>query len=157
MTRPDVRLEARARLATIDDKDQLFRLSRAFATTRGFTIDDDARMRALELVLSVPAVGRVLTVEERGGLVGYALLAWAFDLRVGGRTTWLTELYVVPEWRGAGRAKAMVELAKTTARDAGAQTLHALATDPDKDAMRLYKSAGAALDPRRIFTLLVQG
>lgn len=152
MNRPDVRPTPRARFAVLDDKDQLFRLTRAFSTTRGITIDDEARGRALELVLSVPAVGRVLITEERGGLSGYAMLAWAFDLRVGGRTTWLTELYVVPEWRGAGRATAMLELAKKVATDAGAKTIHFLATDPDRDAMRLYRAVGATPDPRRIFT-----
>lgn len=152
MSRPETRPPARARFANLDDRDQLFRLTRAFSTTRGITVDDDVRARALELVLSVPAVGRVVVTEERGGLSGYAMVAWAFDLRVGGRTTWLTELYVVPEWRGAGRASAMLALAKKVAGDAGAKTLHGLATDPDREAQRLYRHLGAEPDARRVFT-----
>jgi GNAT superfamily N-acetyltransferase len=153
MTRPDVRLAAHARVATIDDKDQLFRLTRAFANTRGLTIDDETRLRGLDLLLSVPAVGRFLVVEERGGLAGYAAIAWAFDLRHCGRTAWMTELYVVPEWRGAGRAKALLDLAKTTARDAGAHALHFLSAEADKDAVRLYRAMGAGPDARRIHTV----
>ena len=78
-----------------------------------------------------------------GSLIGYACLHWRLDSVEAREVVCLHDLYVVPEQRGAGVGRALLEVAVDVARRRGAPSL-VWSTAPDNTtAQRLYDATGA--------------
>ncbi|MEQ8603810.1 MAG: GNAT family N-acetyltransferase [Marivibrio sp.] len=76
--------------------------------------------------------------------VAYALAQDFFDTDTGRMGLWLFDLYVEPDWRGAGLGRSMI--AALAARAAGqGKGMIALAAYRSNPARRLYERIGAAL------------
>ncbi len=81
--------------------------------------------------------------EPGGPLVGYACLHWRLDTVTAHEVVCLHDLFVVPEVRGAGAGRALLEAAAEVTRDRGASAL-VWSTAPDNTtAQRLYDRTGA--------------
>jgi GNAT superfamily N-acetyltransferase len=63
---------------------------------------------------------------------------WVYD----GLHSYLEELYVVPEMRGRGLGRALLEAALETAREAGATTMELGTSEDDVTARALYEKLG---------------
>ena len=73
---------------------------------------------------------------------GLALLRFRPALWSAGRECYLAELYVVPERRGHGLGRALMEAAIALARSAGADHMDLTTGDDDVAARALYESLG---------------
>ena len=83
-------------------------------------------------------------VDGSGPLVGYACLHWRLDSVTAKEVVCLHDLYVVPEVRGTGVGRALLESAADVARARGAASL-VWSTAPDNaTAQRLYDATGVA-------------
>ena len=83
-------------------------------------------------------------VDGGGPLVGYACLHWRLDTVAAKEVVCLHDLYAVPEVRGTGAGRALLEAAADVARSRGAASL-IWSTAPDNaTAQRLYDATGAA-------------
>lgn len=81
--------------------------------------------------------------ESDGPLLGYACLHWRLDTVVAHEVVCLHDLFVVPDARGTGAGRALLEAAADVARDRGASAL-VWSTAPDNTtAQRLYDRTGA--------------
>lgn len=79
-----------------------------------------------------------------GALVGFACLHWRLDTVGAREVVCLHDLYVVPEHRGSGVGRALLEVSADVARTRGALAL-VWSTAPDNvTAQRLYDRTGAA-------------
>ncbi len=74
--------------------------------------------------------------------VGVAQLRSREYLFTGAPTCYLEELYVVPDRRGEGHGRALMETAMTTARERGATTMELGTAMSDRAARGLYESLG---------------
>lgn len=74
--------------------------------------------------------------------VGVAQLRFREYLLTGEPVCYLEELYVVPESRGRGHGRALVEAALTAARARGATTIELGTASSDTAARGLYESLG---------------
>ena len=74
--------------------------------------------------------------------VGIAVLRLRQAIWSRGRECHLAELYVVPEQRGLGVGRALMEAAIDEARRRGAETMDIGVDEPDQAARRLYESMG---------------
>jgi ribosomal protein S18 acetylase RimI-like enzyme len=74
--------------------------------------------------------------------VGIALLRIRPSLWGRARDAYLEELYVVPERRGHGTGRALLEAAMDAARQAGADHFELTTAETDVEARALYESAG---------------
>lgn len=85
--------------------------------------DIDMKGAALERVVRgmVETSGRgiILAAREEGRTIGVAVLAHTWSLEMGGLTTWLDELYVLPEKRNGGRGTKLLRAAIEAARAEG--------------------------------------
>lgn len=74
--------------------------------------------------------------------VGVAQLRFRDYLFTGAPISFLEELYVVPDRRGAGHGRALMEAAIGRARERGCTTMELSTTTSDRAACALYESLG---------------
>jgi GNAT superfamily N-acetyltransferase len=102
----------------------------------------DAQREGLRAILASPSVGRLLVAEEAGVLLGMANLLYTQSTALGGRVAILDDLVLMPDARGKGLGKRLIEAAIETCRAEGCRriTLH---TDYDNyHAQALYERTG---------------
>src|SRR5690242_10974893 len=73
---------------------------------------------------------------------GFAQLRFRPWVHTAGLHAYLEELYVVPDLRGRGLGKALLEAAVDTARSEGADFMELGTSEDDRAARALYESAG---------------
>ena len=135
-----MRARASIRLARAADAPAFGRLLHAFNTEFGEpTPDADViAERAAPLIKS-----REITVLFAGdGPDGFAQLRFRPSLYTGALDAHLEELYVVPERRGQGLGRALLEAAMDHARARGAARIDLGTSEDDVAARALYESTG---------------
>lgn len=95
--------------------------------------------RRLEALL---ATDETVVVLGGAGPDGVAVLRFRPSLWSDGPECYLAELYVVPDRRGQGLGRALMNAALATARDRGAASIEICVDEPDVPARRLYESLG---------------
>lgn len=96
--------------------------------------------RTFDALMAGDPMVKAYLIEEAGVTAGYALLAVTWSNEAGGRTVWLDELYIRPQFQGKGLGKAFFAFLhqewKETMR-------FRLETEEDNDgARRLYSRMG---------------
>ena len=132
--------DKRIRLATPADARVFGRLLHAFNTEYGDPEPDAATIaeRAAPLIAS----GEVTVLFAGEGPDGFAELRFRPSLYTGALDAYLEELYVVPERRGHGLGRGLLEAAMELARERGAARIDLNTTVDDAAARTLYESAG---------------
>jgi ribosomal protein S18 acetylase RimI-like enzyme len=139
------------RIATLDDVDALFPRTRALNDHEGIEISDAALDAALRQLLDDASIGCAWLIERDGGVIGYAIVTYGFDLEFAGREGWLTEMWVDPEQRRGGVATAALALLAAELRARDVRAMH-LQVRPDNPALRVYQRAGFETVPRLVLT-----
>ena len=128
------------RLATPDESGDIARLLHDFNTEFGVATPGVAFL--------TDRVARLLESEEIAVLLagegpdGLAVLRLRPALWSEGLEAYLAELYVVPELRGNGIGRALLEATMSAAREAGAVGIDLNTSETDRAARALYESAG---------------
>jgi ribosomal protein S18 acetylase RimI-like enzyme len=132
--------ERQIRLASASDAPAFGRLLHAFNVEFGEpTPDADVfAKRAAPLIES----GEVAVLLGGDGPDGFAELRFRPSLYTGTLDAYLEELYVVPERRGHGLGRALLEAAMEHARERGAAHIDLGTSEDDVAARALYESAG---------------
>jgi len=106
--------------------------------------DDDLEALARALIADQRNEGLQLIARgEEGGPLGFATVFWSWQTLNAARAAVMNDLFVVPEARGEGVGRALIEECRRCARDRGAAEL-VWETAPDNEtAQRLYRSIGA--------------
>ena len=128
------------RLATAADAPTLARLLHAFNTEYGQPEPDADTIaeRAAPLIES----GEVTVLFAGDGPDGFATLRFRPSLYTGALDACLEGLYVVPERRGHGLGRALLDAAMNVARERGAARIDLNTSETDVAARALYESAG---------------
>lgn len=91
---------------------------------------------------SLVVLARAWIVRAAGRAVGYLIITLGDSVEYGGRDGFIDDVYLVPEARGQGLGRKLVELTVIEAARLGIRTLHLeVATENDR-ATSLYRSAG---------------
>jgi ribosomal protein S18 acetylase RimI-like enzyme len=132
--------ETRIRLASAADAPAFGRLLHAFNVEFGEPTPDAEVLaeRAAPLIES----GEVTVLLGGDGPDGFAELRFRPSLYTGALDAYLEELYVVPERRGHGLGRALLEAAMEHARERGAAHIDLGTSEDDVAARALYESAG---------------
>jgi ribosomal protein S18 acetylase RimI-like enzyme len=128
------------RLARPPDAPAFGRLLHAFNVEFGESTPDADVIaeRAAPLIAS----GEVTVLFAGAGPDGFAQLRFRPSLYTGALDAYLEELYVVPERRGRGLGRALLEAAMDHARERGAARIDLNTSVGDVAARGLYESAG---------------
>ena len=128
------------RLATADDAPVLGRLLHAFNAEFGEQTPSAQVIaeRAAPLIES----GDVTVLFVGDGPDGFAQLRFRISLYTGALDAYLEELYVVPERRGRGLGRALLEATMQHARERGARRIDLNTSEDDVAARALYQRLG---------------
>ena len=132
--------ETPIRLASAADAPAFGRLLRAFNVEFDESTPDADVIAARAAPLIESGEVTVLLVGDRPD--GFAQLRFRPSLYTGALDAYLEELYVVPERRGHGLGRALLEAAMDTARERGAAHIDLGTSEDDVAARALYESAG---------------
>jgi ribosomal protein S18 acetylase RimI-like enzyme len=128
------------RLASAADASTFGRLLNAFNTE--FDEPTPAAEVIAERAAPLIASGEVTVLFGGDGPDGFAELRFRPSLYTGALDAYLEELYVVPERRGRGLGRALLEAAMDYARERGAARIDLGTSEDDTAALALYESAG---------------
>lgn len=142
----------RGRIATSTDKAAILPMMRDFNVIEGIKFREPAMPEALGALIADPALGVVALFELEGNVAGYGVLTWGFDIEFGGRDSFITELYLLPEFRGRGLGKDAIGLIQHIAKSQGANAIHLGVRPENAAALRLYQRSGFIETPRRYLT-----
>jgi GNAT superfamily N-acetyltransferase len=109
------------RLATSEDYQDLIPLIKEFCEVDNHEFDDARIEKSLGPLLEDAELGRVIILEVKGELKGYAVLTWGWSLESGGREALLDEIYV--RKRNQGWGALLLEKVVATAKDNGAKII----------------------------------
>jgi ribosomal protein S18 acetylase RimI-like enzyme len=109
---------------------------------------------ALRHLIRTKGLGVVLVgVEPDGGrLVGYVVGTFNYDLEFAGLDSFVTELFVRPEYRRRGLGCHLVEAIASEMRAGGANAIQLLFRPDNRRARLLYERAGFKAVPRLVMT-----
>jgi ribosomal protein S18 acetylase RimI-like enzyme len=128
------------RLATAADAPAFGRLLHAFNVEFDEPTPDAGTVAAWAAPLL--ASGEVTVLFAGDGPDGFAQLRFRPSLYTGALDAHLEELYVIPERRGRGLGRALLEGAMELARERGAAHIDLGTSEDDVAARALYESAG---------------
>lgn len=109
-------------------------------------------LEALRALLGRSDLGYILVVRQAGRAVGCAALCWGYSIEYGGRDAFLDEIYLVPDERGRGLGRRMLDRLAIEARRAGAGAVHLELMPEDARAANLYLREGFADRGSRMLT-----
>jgi len=95
-------------------------------------------------LIDSPAEGeQLLARDEAGGPVGFATVYWTWQTLDAARIGVMNDLFVVPEQRGGGVGRKLIEACRGLCRKRGAKKLVWETAPDNRTAQRLYDSTGA--------------
>jgi len=125
----------------------LEQMVRAYYDEDGHRFDAERQPVALAALIDGAPQGRGWLVMLAGKPVGYVVLSLSFSVQAGGCEGCVDELFVVPEVRGRGAGRRVLELLEGEARRLGVRRLF-LEVEHGNRASALYRRAGF-VDHRR--------
>ncbi len=133
------------RPATPEDVPTIARLIRALADyerlAHAVTLEED---RLREHLFGPRPYVEVLLAEEANAVVGYALFFFSYSTFRAQPGIFLEDLFVVPEHRGKGHGKALLQALARLTVERGCARLEWSVLNWNEPAIRFYQSLGAA-------------
>lgn len=106
--------------------------------------DPEKQRLALELMLAEPARARVYVARAGKKVLAMAALHFTVSTAEGGKTAWLEDCIVHPDYRRRGIGHALLTYVLEQARAAGATRVTLLTDGDNERAQALYKRLGFA-------------
>jgi GNAT superfamily N-acetyltransferase len=137
---PEITIERVTQL----DLGELLPLMRAYCDFYEVQPRDDRLVNLSRALIDDPAEGLQLIARDADRLpVGFATIFWGWSTLSAAREGLMNDLYVVPDQRGTGIGRRLIDACRGECRKKGVNKL-VWATAPDnKTAQRLYDSTGA--------------
>lgn len=130
----------------------LLRFAGAFHAEEGHPLDADFAAAVLGIAHGEP-LARGWIVRSAGEAIGYVAITLGYSIEYGGRDGFIDELYLVPEARGRGWGRCLLDFACAEAKRLGIKTLHLEVELGNDRAARLYGGAGFEQTGRRLMRL----
>ncbi len=111
---------------------------------------------AIAQIVKGEPLARAWMVRSADAIVGYVVLTMGYSIEYGGRDGFIDDLYLIPEARGRGWGRIVLDFAVSEAARMDIRTLH-LEVDVNNDrAYSLYRSAGFEETGRRLMRRRLQ-
>lgn len=124
-----------------DIHDLLVLLKKQFAEHR-IEFDPDQLKSSLMHLIAHEDLGCAWIAREGRSSIGFAIVSMAWTLELGGKSAWLDELYVLPQWRNAGVGTLLIESVIEKLRKLGCLAIDLEVDDDHRRAESLYARFG---------------
>ena len=131
-------------------------LTRAFYAHEGFAFDPQASGRMVRHLLAHPQVGAVWLAWRDGRAVGYLVVTRCYSLEFGGPFALLDEIFVLPEARGTGLGKRLLDTAAGYCREQGIGYLRLEVQKRHARTVEIYRAYGFRAEDRHLMSLPVR-
>jgi GNAT superfamily N-acetyltransferase len=126
------------------DLSELLPMLRAYCDFYEVEPRDDRLVSLCRSLIDDPGEGQQLIArDEEGKAVGFATIYWGWQTLDAGRIGIMNDLYVVPDVRGGGVGRALIEACRGACRKKGVGRLVWETAPDNRTAQRLYDSTGA--------------
>lgn len=129
-------------LAKPRDLDVILPLVQAYHEFEEIGSNAAQRESAVGRLLADNNLGAIWTIRVDGRLCGYIALCRGFSIEFDGFDAFIDEFYLLPEFRGLGTGKLVLEEIKSLARRLDINALHLEVARDNEHARRLYQAAG---------------
>jgi diamine N-acetyltransferase len=140
------------RSATLTDLDHLIPLVREFYSFEKLAFDELHYRKLASVLISDPAVGRLLMGFEGNEIAGYAVVGFGFSMEFGGRDSLLDELYVTQDFRGRGAGSQLISAVEEICHAEEIRALHLEADHFNVRVHEYYKRLGFRDHERHLMT-----
>ena len=130
------------RVADVTQLKAIYGLLQSQFDEHEISLDSESLKKAILELLREDRWGFILAAQEGGVVAGVAVIAYAWTLEHGGKSAWLDELYVIPEWRNRGIGAALLERVFAEARQRGCLAIDLEVEDEHRRAENLYRRYG---------------
>jgi GNAT superfamily N-acetyltransferase len=144
MTAPSIAI-ARAALA---DRSVVADLLARQLDEHDIPIEREALLAAIDGIFADERRGLLLLARHEHRAIGVAYVSLTWSIEHGGKSSWLEELYVLPEWRERGVGTTMLESVLEEARRLGCAAVDLEVESAHERAARLYARHGFARHSR---------
>jgi ribosomal protein S18 acetylase RimI-like enzyme len=145
------------RIERVAERDlaELLPLMRAYCDFyRVVPSDDDLLAMSRALIADPQSEGvQLLARDSSGAGVGFATVFWYWQTLSAARSGLMNDLYVVPEARGRGVGRALIEACRARCAERGARSLVWETAHDNETAQALYRSLGAKEESWLSFSL----
>ena len=131
------------RKVTPQDKEMYLSLTEKFYQSDAVShnIPLENRLKTWDEIMRSDEYADCYFVIKDGDVAGYMLLAYTFSQEAGGKTTWIEEIYILPEFRSKGLGSEFFEFIKAEIEPDCARLRLEVEADNIR-AKKLYKSLG---------------
>jgi GNAT superfamily N-acetyltransferase len=140
------------RLADPADIEAVMPLVREFYAYERLELNSDRYVQLAQTLISNSDLGKMLVVEDRGVLIGYAVVGFGFSLEFGGRDALLDEFYLCESHRGQGIGAKILETVEEVCRTQGIHAIHLEADHFNVRVHEYYKRMGFRDHERHLMT-----
>jgi ribosomal protein S18 acetylase RimI-like enzyme len=135
-------MQVRLRQADTDRLEELEPLVAAYHEFEAIPSDQATRRAALCQLLGDSRLGAIWLVYEDDELAGYIALCRGFSIEFSGFDAFIDEFFLLPEFRGRGIGKRVLEEISEEAQRLDINALHLEVARDNAPARRLYRGAG---------------
>ena len=116
----------------------------------GFSLEE--KSQTLQELWAHPDRGCLWLIEKDQAVAGYIYLSFYFSIEFGGRTAFIDELFVLPEYRGQGIGSQIINLVEAECGLLKLKALHLESERTNQRATALYTKLGFVDYDRRLLT-----
>ncbi len=135
------------------DRDPLLALLSAQMAEHDIPTNSAELAVAIDAVLADPSLGVLLAAWSGGRAVGVAYVGWFMSLEHAGRSAWLDELYVTPDFRDRGIGQKLLHAVIDHCRAHGARAIDLEVEATHTRAANLYQREGFTPHSRQRWVL----
>lgn len=128
--------------ATQDDLNRVLHYVRAYHEFEGVRLSDEQRTAAINELVSSSDMGRIFLIEVERTTIGYIAVCFGFSIEFVGRDAFIDEMFIVPDYRGRGYGREVLERVKQELKSINVKALHLEVARDNYKAQRLYRGAG---------------
>ncbi len=140
--------------ASLRDEAEIVPLMVAFNAAEHIVFRPETMLPALRELLQRPDVGLVLLARDAASqaCLGYALIAYGYDIEFSGPDAFVNELFVAPNARSRGVGCALLDAVVAELRGRGARAVHLMVRPENERARALYERFGFQVVPRLVMS-----
>ena len=102
--------------------------------------------------MKIPIWGGIWMIRDKNQYIGYIILTFGFSFEYQGRDAFIDEFFLIPEVRGKGIGKKILETVISKASSLGVKAIHLEAETDNEAGSRLYKSLDFKGNNRALLT-----